>query len=108
MTHLFRDYAYSGENALHFYHLFVNELDPKIVDGYLNIGSFHLRIRDHDNDNRGDYDYQILDIFVSYFCQGCKTKWDQFLIKFSKWELEEPKLEIYHVITQKMMYLISH
>ncbi len=53
------------QNALHLYHLFVNELDSKILDGYLNIGSFHLRIRDIDNDNRGDYDYQILDKFVT-------------------------------------------
>jgi hypothetical protein len=40
MTDPIRDNAYSGENALLLYHLFVNELDSKIVDGYLNIGSF--------------------------------------------------------------------
>jgi hypothetical protein len=48
MTNLIGDYAYSGENALDLYHLFVNELDSKIVDGYLNIGSFLLRIRDNE------------------------------------------------------------
>ena len=101
MTNLIGDYAYSGENALDLYHLFVNELDSKIVDGYLNIGSFHLRIRDHDNEKRRDYDYQMLGKFVSYFCQGCETKRDQFhqfIIKISKWEPKEAKLEIYHFV----------
>ena len=49
MTNLIGDFAYFGENALDLYHLFVNELDSKIVDGYLNIGSFHLRILENDN-----------------------------------------------------------
>ncbi len=60
MTNIVRDHAYSGENALHLYHLFVNELESKIVDGYLNIGRFRLRIRENDDNNRGDSDYQIL------------------------------------------------
>ena len=47
-----RDNAYSGENALLLYNLFVNELDSKIVNGSLNIGSFVLRIRDNEKNAR--------------------------------------------------------
>ena len=39
MTNIVRDFAYSGENALNLYNLFVDELESKITGRYLNVGA---------------------------------------------------------------------
>jgi len=98
MTDPVRHYAYSGENALHLYHLFVNELDSKIVDGYLNIGSFLLRIRDNEKNEFGGYGDKILERIVSYRCQDYITRFADFKISIHIEEGKKPILKIDHNI----------
>ena len=80
MTDPVRHYAYSGENALHLYHLFVNELDSKIVNGFLNIGSFHLRIKNNENIEKGDDEYRELGRFVHYYYNDDIRQYERFYI----------------------------
>ncbi len=40
MASIFEKYRYTSENALNLYHLFVNELESKIIDGHLKVGNF--------------------------------------------------------------------
>ena len=94
MTDPIRDNAYSGENALLLYHLFVNELDSKIVDGYLNIGSFHLRIRDNEKNEFGGYGDKILERIVSYRCQDYITRFADFKISIHIEEGKKPILKL--------------
>ena len=51
------DYAYSGENALNLFHLFVNELNSKISDGFLKVGNIPLQI---ENSSRIKYKIEYL------------------------------------------------
>ena len=97
MTDPIRDNAYSGQNALDLYHLFVNELDSKIVDGYLNLGSFRLRIRENEKNKFGDDVYKILEKNVSYLCQGYMTRFAYFKIRIDILQGDSPFLKIDHV-----------
>ena len=101
MTNLIGDYAYSGENALDLYHLFVNELDSKIVDGYLNIGSFHLRILENDNKNTVNCDFQILKKTVIYVLQKDISNIYEVIIRYEKCVGKKPILKLYHFIEPK-------
>ena len=106
MTNLIGDFAYSGENALDLYHLFVNELDSKIVDGYLNIGSFHLRILENDNKNTVNSDFQILKKTVIYVLQKDISNIYEVIIRYEKCVGKKPILKLYHFIEPK--YDIFH
>ena len=87
-----------AKNALDLYHLFVNELDSKIVDGYLNIGSFHLQIRDNENNQFGDHRDKLLERIVSYRCQDYITRFADFKISIHIEEGGKPILKIDHKI----------
>jgi len=39
MPQIISPYTYTSENAIHLFHLFVNELESKIIDGNLNVGN---------------------------------------------------------------------
>ena len=94
MTDPIRDNAYSGENALLLYHLFVNELDSKIVDGYLNIGSFHLRIKNNENIEKGDDEYRELERFVHYYYNDNIRQFERFYIMIQIFQGDSPRLNL--------------
>ena len=102
MTDPVRHYAYSGENALHLYHLFVNELDSKIVNGFLNIGSFHLRIKNNENIEKGDDEYRELGRFVHYYYNDDIRQYERFYILIQIFQGDSPhfNLKIDHFTTR--------
>ena len=100
MTDPVRHYAYDGENALHLYHLFVNELDSKIVNGFLNIGSFHLRIKNNENIEKGDDEYRELERFVHYYYNDNIRQFERFYIVIQIFQGDLPHLKIDHFTTR--------
>ena len=102
MTDPVRHYAYDGENALHLYHLFVNELDSKIVNGFLNIGSFHLRIKNNENIEKGDDEYRELERFVHYYYNDDIRQYERFYILIQIFQGDSPhfNLKIDHFTTR--------
>jgi hypothetical protein len=70
MPQIISPYTYNSENALDLFHLFVDELESKIIEGYLRVGSFRLWIRYNDYSEVGNDEHKSLEQNVGYAWQG--------------------------------------
>jgi hypothetical protein len=94
MTNPYRGYEYFGENALNLFHLFVNELDSKIIDGYLNLGGLRLEITTNQYIDEGDDRYKVLEKRVHY--NDNIKQFSSFKIKIEMMQGRLPMLKIDH------------
>jgi hypothetical protein len=90
MWGLFQKYRYTSENAIHLFHLFVNELESKIIDGYLNVGSVRFPIN-YNNYREGT---NIFYKEVGYRCQHNAWRMARLHIELINFEGDIPYLLI--------------
>ena len=98
MSQIISPYTYKSENALELFHLFVNELESKIIDGYLNVGSVRLRIEYNDYDETGNDEHKGFEKNVGYLylCVGEVPTFGSFTIEAVIRRGFLPELEIEH------------
>ena len=90
MWGLFQKYRYTSENAIHLFHLFVNELNSNIIDGYLNVGSVRFPIN-YNNYREGT---NIFYKEVGYRCQHNAWRMARLHIELINFEGDIPYLLI--------------
>jgi hypothetical protein len=90
------DYAYYGHKAQSLYDDFVKELNAKIINGYLHVGSLQLLIKENYNNDSVSGSTQIFEKNVRYLCQGFCNMFSSLKIKMEINMGRNPKLKIMH------------
>ena len=90
MAGIFQKYRYTSENAIHLFHLFVNELDSNIIGENLKIGNFLFPINYNNYRERGNIFYKE----VGYRCQHNAWRMARLHIELINFEGDIPYLLI--------------